>query len=548
VSETEQKQNFIRPAWRIAAAVAGGLCLVMIHPTFDLWFLAWVAFVPLLFAIEGQTPRRSFFYGALFGAVGYHGGYHYLVYTIEIFGGFPLVISLMLYSLLCFACGIQFGVFAYLVRRLDNYFPDLRFVTVPCLIVAIEFLYPLLFPWTLGATTYKVLPLAQIADLVGSYGISYLIAFCNLLIYQAIAAQAKSRKLPLKPAVVFTVLLTLTLLYGFIRIPMVKKEMAAAPSLTVGLVQANIGILEKRLTSDKGWIHEAHNELSDEAARKLGVAPDLLVWPESSFRCWVEVKHNGKMRIRRCPTREKDLIPNLTGSWLIFGGLAFTKSAGEITGKYNTALLLNDEKKIVARQDKKYLLAFGEYMPLSDYIPALKTISKHTGDFTPAADAQLLPGPKGAKIASIICYEDIIPAYTRRLVAQGANLMINITNDAWFGKSDEPYQHLALSVFRSIENRRYLLRAVNTGVSAIIDPTGEIVEQSRIFEPATITGKISLLQSRTVYSYIGDIFAWLNCFIFFSLFGYGWRQSRVVNSKRKKKSKATRSGKGRAKR
>lgn len=545
MSESGRQNKWLQLGWRSVAAIVGGLCIVFANPTFDLWFLSWIAFVPLLFAIEDQTPRRSFLFGTIFGAAVYHGGYYYLVYTIEVFGGFPLPLAILLYSLLCFACGIQFGVFAYLVRRLDNYFPKLRFVTVPSLMITLEFLYPLLFPWTLGASTYKVLPLAQIADLVGTYGISYLIVFANVLIYRAITAKLAYESLPWKPAAVLGVLLALTMIYGFIRLSSVRQAMATAPSLSVGLVQADIGILEKRQSSNKDWIHEDHNKLSTVAARELGGPPDLVVWPESAFRCWVEVRHDGSMRIRRCPTREEDLIPDLNGSWLIFGGLAFTKKAGEIEGKFNTALMLNDEKKIVDRQDKKYLLAFGEYMPFSDVFPALQELSKHTGDFTPAEDAHLLPGPKGAKIASIICYEDIIPAYTRRLAARGANLMINMTNDAWFGKSNEPYQHLALSVFRSIENRLYLLRAVNTGVSAIVDPTGRIVEQSAIFEPATVTGNISLMQHRTVYSYIGDLFAWLNCLVFFGILGYGWRRSRPERTTARQKKTPRKPGKHR---
>ncbi|MCZ6555771.1 MAG: apolipoprotein N-acyltransferase, partial [Candidatus Dadabacteria bacterium] len=161
------------------------------------------------------------------------------------------------------------------------------------------------------------------------------------------------------------------------------------------------------------------------------------------------------------------------------------------------------------------LILFGEYLPFAKYIPAIKNISPASGDFTPGDKLDLFEiKEKGARIAPIICYEDIIPSFSRQFVNKGANLIVNITNDAWFGKTIAPYQHLFISIPRAVETRKYLLRSTNTGISAIIDPVGRVVDRTDNFVQTNLEGEVSLMNGgKTLYTRIGDLFP-IACSVF----------------------------------
>ncbi|OGE22933.1 MAG: apolipoprotein N-acyltransferase, partial [Candidatus Dadabacteria bacterium RBG_19FT_COMBO_40_33] len=215
-------------------------------------------------------------------------------------------------------------------------------------------------------------------------------------------------------------------------------------------------------------------------------------------------------------------IPQTKNSYFLVGGLSYKFNNNEISpefdqniDKFNTAFLTDPQGRILGRYNKIKLLLFGEYLPFTKYISALKKISPASGDFTPGSNLEILEiKEKGIKIAPLICYEDIIPSFSRKFVENGANLLVNITNDAWFGKSFEPYQHLSFSIPRAVETRRFLARATNTGISAIIDSVGRVTAKTGIFEQTTLEGQIAILDGeKTVYTKIGDVFPW-GCLIF----------------------------------
>ncbi|TNF22767.1 MAG: apolipoprotein N-acyltransferase, partial [Deltaproteobacteria bacterium] len=194
---------------------------------------------------------------------------------------------------------------------------------------------------------------------------------------------------------------------------------------------------------------------------------------------------------------------------VIFGGITWEppKDGSGIRTKYNTAVMLDDVGRVVGTYDKVYLLAFGEYIPFGDLFPELYDMLPESGHFTAGTEVRAFQWGE-RRVGVMICYEDIMAKFTGKLADKDPNIIINVTNDAWFGRTSEPYLHLALSVFRAVENRLVLARATNTGVSAIIDPVGRIVAQTRLTDPETTLETVPLMDGETFYGRVGDLFSW----------------------------------------
>lgn len=227
---------------------------------------------------------------------------------------------------------------------------------------------------------------------------------------------------------------------------------------------------------------------------------------------------------RNTPERDRNAAMRGFGTPLLFGAITAEDDPERPRKKrlFNSALLLDPEGRVLGRYDKTYLLIFGEYLPFSDWFPFLKKWFPEAGDFTPGETVEVFemgynrasqPGEprQTVRIGVMICYEDIIPAFTRRLYEKRPHFLVNITNDAWFGKTTEPYQHLALATFRAIENRQFLVRATNTGISAIVDPVGRILQSTSLEGPEVLVAEVALLQGETPYQRHKDLFAWACC-------------------------------------
>ncbi len=215
---------------------------------------------------------------------------------------------------------------------------------------------------------------------------------------------------------------------------------------------------------------------------------------------------------RKTPERDRNAAMRGFRTPLLFGAITVKEDAegGSKQAYYNSALLLDVDGRVLGRYDKNYLLIFGEYLPFSDWFPFLKDWFPEAGDFRPGKTVEVFELGK-TRIGVMICYEDIIPAFTRRLHDKAPHFLVNITNDAWFGKTTEPYQHLALATFRAIENRRFLVRATNTGVSAIVDPVGRVIHETSLERPEVLVADVALLQGETIFQRYGDWFAWGCC-------------------------------------
>jgi apolipoprotein N-acyltransferase len=276
--------------------------------------------------------------------------------------------------------------------------------------------------------------------------------------------------------------------YGVLRLRAIDAAVAAAPPVKVGIVQPNLKLFDRK---DALKIHLARTkELKEKGA-------ELVVWSEASIpKMYREQGH--EIAVEREITRRLG-VPTIVGTILHRPGA--TPQDGV---SFNTALMAVEGGKIAGRFDKQYLLAFGEYIPFGETFPALYTMSPNSGRFSRGTSLDPLPW-KDHRIAAMICYEDILPDFVNKLVAHGnPDLLVNLTNDAWFGDSTEPWIHLALAKLRAVEHRRYLVRATNSGVSAIVDAAGRVVVHSGTFREEALLGEARFLRATTGYGILKD--------------------------------------------
>jgi apolipoprotein N-acyltransferase len=295
-------------------------------------------------------------------------------------------------------------------------------------------------------------------------------------------------------------------------------------NLRVCVIQGNIPQALKWDESAKPFIWKRYLELTEEASRQN---PDLIIWPESAIPDYLQVEAEDNLKSLFDFVRQIK-IPILLGITTVEGNNYF-----------NSAILISKDGEIISRYDKIHLVPFGEYIPLRKILPFLETIVP-IGDFTAGKDFVVfsypcLAGRQVVKFSTLICFEDIFPEISRQFVKQGANFLVNITNDAWFGNTSAPYQHLSCSVFRAVENRVNLARAANTGISSIIDSNGKIISMVQDLRGAeTFVGgfnakQLFLNRRFSFYTNFGDIFVF-GCALFL---GYNIAANLGLNGKRK---------------
>jgi apolipoprotein N-acyltransferase len=476
-------------ARRLAPPVLGGVLISAAFLDFSLFPLAWAAFVPLLWSFSRARDRReAAWLGLAAGVATNVPAFYWLVYTMHVFGGFPYALSAFFYLCLSLFAALQLVLFAIAFRRLG--FGPLG-LAAPVLWVALEFLYPNLFPWRLANSQFHVPLLTQIGDVTGPFGLSFAMVW-----FGAALVLAARRPRRWRPLVASTAAVVALVAYGALRWPTVEAAVAAAPSLRVGLVQGNIGIREKGNVAFFDINVERYRKLSQSLEDRV----DLIVWPESVAQWWVPA---GATRL----AARDNPFPG-TRAYLIFGGLAFSYGDDELPEKYNSAFLIDGAGDVLGRYDKRVLLPFGEYLPGAKLVPGLAELSPETGDFTPGRRLVTLDVPGRAKVAPLICYEDVPAGIARAMTLNGAEVLMTIFNDAWFGRSMAPYQHEALALWRAIENRRYFVRVGNAGVTGVVDPFGRIVDHLGLFTEETLVEDIRPLRIETFYTRFGDVFGW----------------------------------------
>jgi apolipoprotein N-acyltransferase len=500
-------------------AVCSGLFLTACFPRLGLAFAAWGALIPLLYLAARNQPPACFTLGWLAGFSNGLSLLYWITYVVNRYGNLPLLVSLGICFLLVAYLAIFPGLFCAGLSWLRNRgLPWLA--AAPFLWVTLELGKSRLltgFPWeNLGYSQYSWLPVIQMADITGVFGISFVLVLSNVLLFTLIFPVNRERKVlsRLYPSLILVFLVSTVVGYGSWRLA--ELEGHHGPSFKVALVQGNIAQDTKWDPAFQQATLEKYERLTKKVAKQQ---PQLVIWPETATPFYFGAdRKNTKALLRQ--VRELQ-IP------LLFGSPAYRRT-DERLRLYNRAYLLDGSGMLIDYYDKIHLVPFGEYVPWKKLLFFVDKLVQATGDFASGKKAvvmDLLP----AKIGVLICYEAIFPELSRDLVNAGANLLVNITNDAWFGRSSAPYQHLSMAVLRSVENHVPMARCANTGISAFIDSAGRILQVTRLFEAATMLRSVQLGEGKTLYTQYGDWFAWF-CFAV-TVFGFA---VAIIGKSRKK--------------
>lgn len=476
--------------------MASAILYFLTFLNFDLYPLIWFCFVPALWAIRGATVKRALLLGSLFGGLTNAGGYYWIVHTLEAFGNLPTALAVIGYVLLCAYQGFMLGLGLALVRHGERRLGIAPVWSLPVVLPALELVYPLLFPSYIGNSQLRFHALTQVVEITGMAGLTLVIGLVNGAMYELLEALLLRRKpYPLRLAVPAGAFLV-CLVYGLVRLPQIDALTAGADSLTVGLVQTNIGAQDK--AADPDQFIQRHLTMS---RRMVAERPDidLVIWPESAYN---------RLLPRDASVAAAWAAAGI-GRPLLFGALTYDYADGR-QRVFNSLLMARADGALRGIYDKIELLAFGETYPFSTSLPALERVFG-TNWFTRGTALEHLH-LDGTTFLPMICYEDILPALVRRLWRQAgpADVLVNVTNDSWYGDTHQPMIHLALASFRSIETRRALIRSTNTGISAVVDPAGRIVQRTGQWTPETLVAEVPVIKSggSTPFMRVGDVTGW----------------------------------------
>ena len=487
----------------ILLSLLSGILLILSFPDFDLEFLAWFALVPLFYSIKGKGLYHSFKLGFLTGTISFLGILYWIIVAVHTYGNIPLILSGFILLLLVVYLSLYVGAFTYLTRLIQKHSGLETILFAPLLWVALEYLRSFLltgFPWAnLGYSQYLNLPFIQMADITGPYGPSFVILLVNATLFWVLHQWSK-RTFPFKEVIITVIILLGSLIYGYLKMGAVGRQMIQNPPLKIGLVQGNIDQSVKWDESFQKETLKIYEKLSFKTAEEK---PDLIIWPETATPFFFQNAKEYQPFVLD--------IPKKTNAFLLFGTPSYKPRKGKVD-HYNSAYLVSPSGELIGKYDKIHLVPFGEYIPMQDLLFFIGSLGEGIGDFKSGKEIYNFSLPQG-KFGVLICFEIIFPDLCRRFVKGGANFLVTITNDAWFGRTSAPYQHFSVATFRAVENRVFIARAANTGITGLIDPKGKIVNRGGIFTEEAINGTIRLSKDKTFYTLYGDVFAW-GCSVF----------------------------------
>ena len=460
---------------------------------FGIWPLAFVCFVPLLWSLKDATGKQAVKRGWWMGFVTHLGGYPWIIHMLKVFAFAPWPLAFGGYLLVCAAQGLLFGVLggALVWLRAKTQWPFAALL--PVALVACECAFPLLFQSYTGVALMPLLPLVQIADLGGVMLLSALQAVINGALYDALVAPRQA----LKPLTAALGVLAACSAYGLWRIVKVDEAQRSAPRVTIGLAQPDVGEIALHQNP-----YASVRALRDESAELLARGAELVVWPEVGFNT-------------RVVRAQEKFAPDIQG------GVPVSLIAGvervDRRDVWNSAIVVDEQGRIGDHYDKIQLLAFGEYIPFGDWFPVLyewSPMASHLSRGTTTAPLRW----RSYRFATFICYEDILPGIVRDTMkdhGEGrAHAMVNLTNDSWYGEGHEQEEHLMLAAVRSVEHRRWLLRATSTGISAFVDATGRMVQRIERDTRGVAVQQVPMMQGTTPYELLGPWPGWLSLAVF----------------------------------
>ncbi|GAB4388603.1 MAG: apolipoprotein N-acyltransferase [Thermodesulfovibrionales bacterium] len=483
----------------LPALLSGG-ALIVCFPIFDFYPVAFVALAPFIVSLYDMRPGAAFKAGLFMGLPYFFGTQYWIYHSIHHYGGMALVPSLAVVLLLAFYESLYtafFGLFLSMKLR-STQLPAL--FLAPVLWVVAELVRSYLFtgfPWSsLGYSQYRFLPLIQIADITGVYGVSFLVVAVNGALADFFIAKKRRRQMPL-----FNLSYTLaglalllaavagTFGYGLYRL----GEVRPGETFRASVVQGNIRQDIKWDPAYQREVLDTYTRLTDSAMYRK---PSLVLWPETAapFYFGADAARTGELRA----------FQKALGVHLLLGSVT-VRGEGLLA---NSVILLDPSGETSYTYDKIHLVPFGEYIPLGRVLFFLDKMVAGIGDYVPGKEHLKAETPMGS-FATLVCYEIIFPGLVRKFYKDGGDFMATITNDAWFGDTAGPYQHFSMAALRAVENRKPVIRAANTGVSGFIDSSGRIVSTTPIFVRAVLTEDVRTDRTLSFYSRFGDLFAYL---------------------------------------
>ncbi|MGV8075252.1 MAG: apolipoprotein N-acyltransferase [Syntrophobacteraceae bacterium] len=477
----------------ILLSLLSGLLLTAGLPNFNLFFISWGALIPLFIALRDKTAGEAFRLGYICGLAHFMSALYWIQFVVGHYGGLPFAASIGALFLLCAYLAIYPALFGFVAQRWGNR-SLLWIFGLPGVWVMLEWIRAQAltgFPWAnLGYTQTPFTPLVQVADIVGVYGVSWLIVLGNTTLMACIYRSRVRTSL-----VVFGLCFLGSIAYGSWRVKAIENMREQSPAWPVAVIQGNIDQNRKWDPAFQQETLRRYRELSLKAASR-NPAPELLVWPETAAPFFYGIEDS--------LTAQLNGIFAEIGKPVLFGSPAVTKVDGR--ARLQNRAYLIDGGVLRGAYAKQHLVPFGEYVPYQKILFFVHRLVEAAGDFAPGGDSSPL-FLKGKSLGVLICYEGIFPELSRYAVQHGANALINITNDAWYGRTSAPYQHMEISRWRAIEFRVPLIRAANTGVSTIVDATGQICGAVPLDEEGYLVCSVHPLNIQTFYARWGDLFA-----------------------------------------
>jgi apolipoprotein N-acyltransferase len=510
------------PTWAEAGlALWSAALLIFSFPDFNFSPLAWVGLVPLLVVVARRRPQdglRAFLLGWIAGTLFFYGSCYWLTYAMARYGGIPKPIAYALLMPGAFVVGLFPGLFCLALARVVSRWGTRALFVAPFLWVASEWARLGVTGQLWNAIGYSQAyspQLIQTARWGGVYMVGFLIVLVNAAIAYAILRRKSALSL-ITSAVLIAGVLGFTLWLGssaFAHVDNAPEDAAAVvialqPNVpmdshstaeTDELMRRHLLLSESALneweqgSSSESIENTGRNELSKDQRPRREI-PRVVIWPESPMNFTYANDSEFREVVARFAAKNRASV--------LFNSLEPAPAGGA----YNAAVMVNEEGRVVAQYDKIRLLPFGEYVPLPRWLPGVSLIPVMVGDFTPGAEYPLMP-VGAARAGVFICFESAFPAIARRFTEDGADVLINISNDGYLGPTPVMRQHLANTVFRAVENGRPVLRVTNTGITAWISERGEVMDATGGFQATTRTWTVSrALTGKTFYTAHGDLF------------------------------------------
>jgi len=501
-SGKELIENFFdgKAVKHLLLSILSGLLMASLFPKISLWFLAWIALLPLLVVIYEAKPKTSFFLGWLTGTVFFLG----LTYWLLFLYSFVKSLSILAWITLSVFQGLFYGIFALGAGSIrKNFIGWGRLFAIPAWWVTLEFLRSngyLAFSWgILGYSQQAFSQLSQIAAVTGVYGISFIVVMVNIALVEMLMAPLEKVKRSLAYLGVALIILLEIIGGGFLFIRNQAKEskesIAATEKFNIVAVQGNVPQDQKWDPYKEDQIKKSYYDSTVSAARSN---PYIVIWPESAVPSFLLSDSSYLEKLEHLAKSHRHYI--LTGS------LHLDRKSRQ----YNSAVLISPRGEVEEKYDKMRLVLFGEYTFkfMVNILRRFEGMSWVGESIVPGNEHTVFETERG-NLSTVICFESGDARLCRQMVKNGAQLLVVITNDAWFGKSAAPYQHMQISSFRAIENGVYLVQVANTGITAVVNPQGEIIKTVSPFKKKLLTANIAFQTGRTIYQRWGDIFSYI---------------------------------------